>query len=68
MGVLSPPAARFSPVLLLPQPGFAGLGTDLKERALGAPEFVPQKDADGIRNNSLLDNSPLGLVIDFLPA
>lgn len=47
---------------------------DPEKRALGAlrvaepGEFVSQAASDGIRNNSLLDNSALGLVIDFLPS
>lgn len=37
-------------------------------RAAEPGEFVSQPAPDEIRNNSLLDNSPLGLVIDFLPS
>lgn len=37
-------------------------------RAAEPGEFVSQPAPDGIRKSALLDNFPLGLVIDFLPS
>lgn len=78
-----PPLPRLSavpsaPPALPPLPAPARLcwevSRDPEKRALGASrvaeprEFVSQAVSDGIRNKSLLDNSALGLPIDFLPS
>lgn len=66
-----PPSCWFSlcsssPALLPAQPSPALTQKNVLRAEPG--EFVSQPAPDGIRNNSLLDNSPLGLVIDFLPS